>query len=129
MGVFEVRTTERACVVDITDRVLAEVAASGVTSGLCLIGTRHTTVGVTINEPDSTLFRDLLRRLENMVPRRDGYLHPDNSDSHIKAMLIGGSVAAPVTGGGLDLGTWQAVLLCEFDGPRRRTVRVDVTGG
>ena len=129
MGAFEVRTTERACVVDITDRVLAEVAASGVTSGLCLIGTRHTTVGVTINEPDSTLFRDLLRQLENIAPRRAGYLHPDNSDSHVKAMLLGGSIAAPVIGGGLDLGTWQAVLLCEFDGPRARTVRVDVTGG
>ena len=129
MGAFEVRTTERACVVDITDRVLAEVAASGVTSGLCLIGTRHTTVGVTINEPDSTLFHDLLKRLESMAPRRAGYLHPDNSDSHIKAMLLGGSITAPVIGGRLDLGTWQAVLLCEFDGPRRRTVRVDVTGG
>ena len=129
MGAFEVRTTERACVVDITDRVLAEVAASGVTSGICLIGTRHTTIGVTINEPDSTLFHDLLRQLEKIAPRRDGYLHPDNSDSHMKAMLMGGSVAAPVVGGRLDLGTWQAVLLCEFDGPRRRTVRVDVTSG
>ena len=128
MGAFEVRTTERACVIDITDRVLAEVAASGVTSGICLIGTRHTTVGVTINEPDATLFHDLLRQLEKVAPRRDGYLHPDNSDSHMKAMLMGGSVAAPVVGGRLDLGTWQAVLLCEFDGPRRRTVRVDVTG-
>ena len=129
MGAFEVRTTERACVVDITDRVLAEVAASGVTSGICLIGTRHTTVGVTINEPDSPLIHDLLRQLEKIAPRRDGYLHPDNSDSHMKAMLMGGSVAVPVVGGRLDLGTWQAVLLCEFDGPRRRTVRVDVTGG
>ena len=129
MGAFEVRTTERACVVDITDRVLAEVAASGVTSGLCLIGTRHTTVGITINEPDSTLFHDLLGQLEKIAPRRGGYLHPDNSDSHIKAMLTGGSAAAPVVGGRLDLGTWQAVLLCEFDGPRGRTVRVDVTGG
>ena len=109
--------------------MLAEVAASGVTAGLCLIGTAHPTVGVTINEPDSSLFHDLLARLEAMAPRHGGYLHPDNSDSHIRAMLLGGSVAAPVTGGSLDLGTWQAVLLCEFDGPRIRTVRVDVTGG
>ena len=128
MGAFEIRTAERTCVVDITARVRAEVASSGIADGICLIGTRHTTAGVTINEPDSDLFRDLLKLLENAAPRDGRYRHPDNSDSHLKAMLLGGSVAVPVAGGNLDLGTWQAVLLCEFDGPRARTVRVDVVG-
>ncbi len=128
MGAFEVRTTERSCIVDITACVREELAASNVTGGICLISTCHTTVGITVNEPDSDLFQDLLMRLENVVPRDGRYQHPDNSDSHLKAMLLGGSVAVPVVNGNLNLGTWQAVLLCEFDGPRPRTVRVDVVG-
>ena len=128
MGAFEVRTAERACVVDITDRVRTELVASGKTGGICLITTRHTTVGITVNEPDSDLFHDLLKLLADAAPRDGRYRHPDNSDSHLKAMLLGGSVALPVVDGHLDLGTWQAVLLCEFDGPRSRTVRVDVVG-
>lgn len=128
MATFDIGTVERACVVDVTSRVRAEVAASGVSGGICVVGSPHTTVGIIVNEPDSDLFGDLLNLVENAAPRDGWYRHPDNSDSHLKALLLGGSVVLPVVDGDLDLGIWQAVLLCEFDGPRSRTVRVDLVG-
>ena len=90
--------------------------------------TGHTTVGITVNEPDSDRFHDLLNLFDAMVPPNRSYTHPANSDSHLKAARMGGSAAVPISDGKLELGTWQAVLLCEFDGPRTRTVRVRIVG-
>lgn len=91
----------------------------------------HTTAGVTINEAaDPAVAADILACLEKLVPRGGSYRHREgNADAHIKAGIVGFSAAVPVTGGDLELGTWQGIFLCEFDGPRRRKVRVQVMSG
>jgi secondary thiamine-phosphate synthase enzyme len=126
---FEVRTQRRAQLLDITDNVDREVARSGVAEGVCHVYVRHTTAGVTINEgADPDVARDIESFLATMVPKESGFRHGEgNSDSHIKTVLVGPSVTAPVRGSKLGLGTWQAIFLCEWDGPRTRTVEVAVT--
>lgn len=112
--------------VDITSSVQAVVSASKVDSGLCHVFVPHTTAGITIQEnADPDVVADFLTALERLVPKNVGYRHVEgNSDSHVKASLVGSSVTIPVQGGRLQLGTWQAVYLCEFDGPRLRKVIV-----
>ena len=74
--------------------------------------------------------RDLLRCLADLVPRRGDYLHAEgNSDAHIKAALVGNQLLLPVSEGRLVLGTWQALFLAEFDGPRRRRVYIQLWEG
>lgn len=125
---FEVRTKRRSHLVDITDQVAAEVAGSGAVDGVCHVFVPHTTAGVTINEgadPDVAL--DIEAHLSRMVPRDAGFRHAEgNSDSHVQTALVGPACTAPVRQGKLALGTWQAIFLCEWDGPRTRTVQVAV---
>ena len=86
----------------------------------------HTTCGVTINEnSDPDVVADMLAALGRLVPWQAGYRHAEgNSAAHVKASLMGSSAVVPVAGSRLQLGTWQAVYLCEFDGPRVREVWV-----
>lgn len=125
---FEVRTKRRSHLVDITEQVAAAVARSGAGDGVCHVFVPHTTAGVTINEgadPDVAL--DIEAQLSRMVPRDAGFRHAEgNSDSHVQTALVGPACAAPVRQGKLALGTWQAIFLCEWDGPRTRTVQVAV---
>ena len=115
--------------VDITAQVAAIVRAGGVGEGICHVFVPHTTAGVTINEnADPDVVADMLAGLDKLVPRLP-YRHAEgNSPAHIKASLLGVAATVPVTGGGLVLGTWQAIYLGEFDGPRRRTVCVTLVG-
>ena len=117
-----VRTTARVDMVDITHLVQEEVEKAGVTDGLCVVYVPHTTSGVTINEgADPAVCSDIIKKLGQLVPPHDGYRHMEgNSDSHIKASLMGSSVTVLVEGGHLVLGTWQKIFYCEFDGPRSR---------
>ena len=117
-----VRTTARVDMVDITHLVQEEVEKTGVTDGLCVVYVPHTTSGVTINEgADPAVCSDIIKKLKQLVPPHDGYRHMEgNSDSHIKASLMGSSVTVLVEGGRLVLGTWQKIFYCEFDGPRSR---------
>ena len=110
--------------VDITERVAQAVERSGVKDGVCHVFVPHTTAGVTINEgADPAVAADVESHLAELVPKEALFEHEEgNSDSHIKTVLVGPSCAAPVRGGKLALGTWQAVFLCEWDGPRTRTV-------
>jgi secondary thiamine-phosphate synthase enzyme len=123
---FEVRTRARAELVDVTDRVQEVVRAAGLENGAALVWCPHTTAGVTIQEnADPDVQRDLLLALERAAPRDAGWRHAEgNADAHVKAALVGSSQLVPVEGGALVLGTWQAVYLCEFDGPRVRTLHV-----
>ncbi len=123
---FEVLTGARTALVDITARVEAAAATLGVTDGALLVFVPHTTAAVTLNEgADPDVARDIDRALGRLVPFADGYAHAEgNSAAHIKSSLVGCSEIVPVAGGRLALGTWQAVWFCEFDGPRRRRVRV-----
>ena len=126
---FEVGTRRRAELVDITERVGEAVEKSGVTDGVCLVFVPHTTAGVTINEgADPDVAADIESHLAEIVPKEAVFEHAEgNSDSHIKTVLVGPSCSAPVRGGRLALGRWQAVFLCEWDGPRTRTVEVAVS--
>jgi secondary thiamine-phosphate synthase enzyme len=125
---FQVTTSRRAQLVDITGRVAEAVARSGAKDGVCHIFVPHTTAGVTINEgADPAVAADIESLLAELVPKEAAFEHEEgNSDSHIKTVLVGPSCTAPVRGGKLALGTWQAVFLCEWDGPRTRTVEVGV---
>ncbi|HEX2647426.1 MAG TPA: secondary thiamine-phosphate synthase enzyme YjbQ [Candidatus Dormibacteraeota bacterium] len=126
---FEVTTRRRAQLVDITERVAEAVAKSGAADGVCHVFVPHTTAGVTINEgADPDVATDIESHLAELVPKEATFEHAEgNSDSHIKTVLVGPSCTAPVRGGKLALGTWQAIFLCEWDGPRTRRVEVGVT--
>lgn len=126
------RTAQANECVDITSRVVDAVAASGVREGLCVVYCPHTTAGITINEnADPDVARDILHFLDRVVaPAAPAFRHAEgNAPSHVKASLIGPSVAVPVHGGVLALGRWQGILFCEFDGPRQRHVWVQVLSG
>jgi secondary thiamine-phosphate synthase enzyme len=126
---FDVTTHRRAQLVDITDRVAEAVARSQVTDGACMVFVPHTTAGVTINEgADPDVAVDIESHLAELVPKEAAFEHAEgNSDSHIKTVLVGPSCMAPVRGGMLALGQWQAIFLCEWDGPRTRHVEVGVS--
>jgi secondary thiamine-phosphate synthase enzyme len=121
-----VRSGTREEFIDITRDVAGAVSASGLQDGVAMVYCPHTTAGLTINEnADPDVARDMLDVLQRLVPCDDGYRHCEgNADAHVKASLMGSSVMVPVSRGELQLGTWQSVYLCEFDGPRSRNVHV-----
>ena len=126
---IEIRTTAHAEFKDITAEVQAAVARAKVASGVVHVFVPHTTAGLTINEnADPDVTADILSTLERMVPWRQAhYRHSEgNSAAHIKASMMGFSATVPVENGALALGVWQALYLCEFDGPRTRQVWVRV---
>jgi secondary thiamine-phosphate synthase enzyme len=128
---FTFGTHEHDAVLDITDRVVEAVRATGVTDGQVCIYTPHATAAITVNENDDpNIGVDLLRALRAMVPDHDGWLHDrvdDNAAAHVKSAIVGPSVTVPLAGGRLLLGRWQNIFFCEFDGPRsQRTVIVSV---
>jgi|SRR5579872_472497 len=125
---LEIATRTRQEFVDITDEVQA-VARGTSGDGVCLVYSPHTTAGITINEnADPDVKFDMLHALDRAVALHDpAYRHAEgNSAAHVKAGMMGFSAAVPVSGGRLQLGRWQGIYLCEFDGPRRRTVVVSL---
>lgn len=131
MHKVKIQTTTQREIIDITQAVSRVVKEIGVMKGVCHLFTPHTTAGITINEnTDPNVRRDLLQALERMVPASGEYLHAEgNSAAHILSSLMGTSEMAFVENGKLVLGAWQAVYLCEFDGPRMRTVLIKVLPG
>jgi secondary thiamine-phosphate synthase enzyme len=125
---LSVRTSSRAQFVDITSQVQDAVKSSGVSDGICTVFVPHTTAGITINEnADPDVTRDIIDILNKLVPESAHYRHAEgNSDSHVKASMMGFSADVLVEHGRLVLGTWQAIYFCEFDGPRDRQVYVRV---
>jgi len=130
MEKFTVRTTEREVIVDITSHVHEVLRISDITDGICIVYIPHTTAGVTINEnADPAVRLDIATTLKKLVPAGANYRHLEgNSDSHIKASTMGSSVTVIVEDRRLQLGTWQGIQFCEFDGPRTRNVWVKVMG-
>ena len=125
-----IKTSSREELVDITGKVQRAVAAAGRDSGMVWVYSPHTTAGITINEnADPDVRRDMLDHLKRLVPPRPDFKHMEgNSDAHIKTSMMGPSQAVPLDRGRMTLGTWQAIYLCEFDGPRTRRVLVKVLG-
>lgn len=129
MQTFQVATGDHAQMIDITGEVHRAAAALQCLDGAVLVHVPHTTAAVTINEgADPDVPRDLLRRLEQLVPWDDpADRHGEgNSAAHLKSSLLGCNLVVPVANGRLRLGTWQAIWFCEFDGPRTRRVEVSV---
>ena len=114
----------------ITRQIAAAIADSGVRSGLCVAYCPHTTAGLTINEnADPDVARDMLYALGEISPDQGAFRHIEgNSAAHVKASLLGSSVTLIVRDGRPVLGTWQGIYFCEFDGPRTRSVHVQVVG-
>ena len=123
-----VETHARVDFDDITDLVQKVVTESGVQSGICFLFVPHTTAAILINENnDPALRKDLDQFLKSLAPRDNNYHHNDgNCDAHLKAAVIGNSKSLLVEGGRLVLGRWQGIFLCDFDGPRRRELRIKV---
>jgi secondary thiamine-phosphate synthase enzyme len=128
---FEVRTSRREEFIDVTPRVIEAVSGSGVTDGVVVVSSPHTTAGITINEnADPDVVRDLLHGLAGLCPLDGEWRHVEgNSDAHLKTALVGTSAMLPVRGGRPSLGTWQGIYFAEFDGPRSRHVDVIVLAG
>lgn len=128
------------CVYDITPMIKERLARERVAQGFVIVATRHTTTAVRLNEAEERLLHDIKLFLEKLVPPGEDYSHNDihlrdcppdeseNAHAHLAALLLGSSEAIPVIDGKLALGTWQSVLFLELDGPRRRTVTVQVCG-
>jgi secondary thiamine-phosphate synthase enzyme len=128
MKKFDISTSSTEAFVDITAKVEEEIRASGVKTGICLVYIPHTTAAVTINEnADPTVRQDLMMVLRKAAPDSLPYAHAEgNSPAHVKASLVGSSVAVIIEAGRLALGTWQGIFFCEFDGPRRRHVYLKI---
>src|SRR5712692_2346188 len=128
MQTLIVKTDRRTQIVEVTAQVQKAVAASGVATGICYLYVPHTTAAITINEcADPEVARDIESALDRLIPTAGPYRHSEgNSDSHVKAGLVGASQIVHVEGGKLVLGRWQGVFFCEFDGPRDRRLQVKV---
>jgi secondary thiamine-phosphate synthase enzyme len=127
---LKVKTNARTELIDITAKVQDAVRKAGLGEGLCVIYVPHTTGAVTINESaDPSVARDVLMVLNDIVPWEADYRHMEgNSPAHVKSSLVGASELVAVENGSLQLGTWQGIFFCEFDGPRTRTVHVRMMG-
>lgn len=110
--------------IDITKDIKSFVHEENVRDGFVIAYVPHTTAGVTINEgADPSVQQDLIETLQRLVPEDGSYHHSEgNSDAHIKASLLGSSVTVLIQNGSLVLGTWQHIFFFEADGPRSRTV-------
>ncbi len=125
---------------DLTPRIRQCIDETGITDGFVIVTSRHTTTALFVNENEPRLLEDVRRFLARLLPAGDRYLHndihlrdcppdePENAHSHIAALLLASSETIPVADGAPALGTFQSVLLAELDGPRRRTVNLQVIG-
>lgn len=129
-GTIRIRSEGRESTTDITARVREIVRASGISEGICLVASTHTTAAVFVNEnADPDVQKDLLGALSRIVPDDGEYRHAEgNSPAHIKAVLVGGDVTLAVRDGDIALGRWQGVYFAELDGPRSRVATVTVSG-
>jgi secondary thiamine-phosphate synthase enzyme len=125
---IQIQTRTRVEFKDITSQIEILVAESGIRDGLCAVFTPHTTAAILINEnADPALHQDFDDFLKRLAPQDEDYAHNDgNCDAHLKSALIGPSKTLLVENRRLILGTWQGVFLCEFDGPRRRELKVKI---
>jgi secondary thiamine-phosphate synthase enzyme len=123
---FKVATSGKSEMADITRQVAGILRESAVESGVCHVFVPHTTCGLAINEnADPDVKRDVIAKLNESVSEDFPYKHAEgNSPAHIKSILVGPSLTIFVEDGTLQLGTWQGVYLCEYDGPRTREVWV-----
>jgi secondary thiamine-phosphate synthase enzyme len=127
-------TTSDTDILDLTPEVAGVVSRSGVRSGWALVFVPGSTGAVTTIEFESGCLEDLREAVERLVPRNGEYAHnlrwgDGNGYSHVRAALLGPSLTVPIHDGSLALGTWQQIVLCDFDNrPRQRRVLVEIFG-
>lgn len=134
---FVVPTTSRIQIIDLTEQVMSIVRQIGIAEGTVHLFSMHTTCTVFINEFQKALVADIQAFLEQTVDRDGPWQHNDpalsdcdrgNADAHLRALLLGHQLTLQVSGGEVVLGQWQRILLAELDGPRPRTMRLQVMG-
>lgn len=127
-----ITTRKRYEILDLTDHVAEVRERANLQDGFILISTMHITSSIFVNDHESGLWQDIMQWLEELAPRKADYKHhltgEDNADAHLKRMLLGHQVIVPVTGGRLDLGTWERVHYGEFDGQRPKRVLYKALG-
>ncbi|KAA5805842.1 secondary thiamine-phosphate synthase enzyme YjbQ [Thermoanaerobacterium thermosaccharolyticum] len=127
MTILKINTHSREVMIDITEEVKSAIKSSGIKDGICTVFVPHTTAGVTINEnADPDVKDDIIKGLDEIIPNIRFKHMEGNSDAHIKSALVGNSVNLIVENGEIQLGTWQGIYFCEFDGPRSRKVYIKV---
>jgi len=132
-----ISTDQRIELVDLTNRVMEFVGRFNMREGLVSLWSMHTTCSLFINEFQTALLTDIKRFLEQMVARDAEWMHNNpehsdcdrmNADSHLRALLLGHSLTLQVSGGEVVLGQWQRILMAELDGPRARSLRIQIFG-
>jgi len=126
---LDIYTSKSQDMIDITENIYEVVKKSNVKNGVCFIYSPHTTCGITINEgADHDVKRDIISKLNEIIPVNDpSYTHMEgNSHSHIKTSIFSNDVFVFIENGEILLGRWQAIYLCEFDGPRKRNIWVKI---
>lgn len=122
MPTITISTSKKYELIDITNKVQEIVKNSKVKRGACFLYIPHATAAITINEnADPNIQTDIIKAINKIVPEHDNYLHDsvdNNAAAHIKSTIVGVSKSIPISNGELQLGTWQDIFFCEFDGPR-----------
>ncbi len=130
---LKLHTRGKTDVVDLTDQVAGALKQSDIKNGILVVFVQHTTAAITTSEYESALVKDLKALFERLAPEEADYQHnreyDDNGHAHIRASLVGPSVAVPVANGELALGRWQRIVLLDFDNrPRTREVLIQIVG-
>ena len=134
---FTLESTARTEIADITPLVTSAIRPFAVSTGIALVNTLHTTCALFINEFQSALMEDLRGLIERLIPDSAGYCHDDprisdcergNARAHLRAVLLGRTLAVGVNDGDLTLGQFQSVIFAELDGPRKRAISIQVIG-
>lgn len=135
-----VETKPGICIYNLTPQVVKLLQETNVINGQVIVFSQHTTTALAINENEERLLEDVKIHLGKLAPASTKYLHNDlhlrvvppdepmNAHSHLMAMMLSTSEVIPVVDGQLALGTWQSILFFELDGPRKRTVLVQISG-
>lgn len=138
--ILHLETDESIGIYNVSREIQDILRETGIQNGQALISSRHTTTALTINEDEVRLLEDIKAYLRKLAPENEQYLHNDlhlrdvppdepiNAHSHLMAMTIGNSEVIPIVEGKLGLGTWQSILFLELDGPRKRTLSVQLIG-
>jgi secondary thiamine-phosphate synthase enzyme len=130
-------TSDRMELLNITDRINEIVRKSGIREGIVHLQSLHTTTAIFLNEWQDALIDDVKRFFEEIVDRERYYHHNDpklsdcerqNADSHMRGMMMGQTLCLQVRNAKVLLGTWQSIILAEFDGPRNRSLAIQVSG-
>lgn len=124
-----VSTSRKVQVIDITSKILDEIKNDNLSNGLLTLYCPHSTAAITINEPESNLISDFENYFNEVFDPKRSYSHnriDNNARAHLISGLIGASLSIPILNNDLILGTWQAILFLEFDGPRNRKIYLNV---